>query len=49
MESRTEAGIEGSVEMKCKCGAEYEVISHGLGYSIRCKNWIIHQVTKEIK
>ena len=23
--------------MKCSCGADYEVIDHGLGYSIRCK------------
>lgn len=29
--------------MKCKCGADYEVHEHGLGYSIRCKNWEHHK------
>ena len=30
-------------EMKCGCGAEYQVYEHKTGYSIRCENWISHR------
>jgi len=29
--------------MKCGCGSDYEVFNHGLGFSLRCKRWIMHK------